>query len=195
MPAGLQNFDFFYTYFCPHLPHINIPISKRRKQNKITQNFAQIRCFIHLLVFFFFFENCRTLLKIRCFKKTPFLNLCAFVCNETHRSLYQNSRKSTPKGRHTPRYAMMWDPLLNSIIIIIVNVRNNVYSQIPLASQLTRSCNVPVFYFRILYLLFNMFDMCRYIVCQSHDYFSFDYYRCILCNCTLFNIFKLSHNV
>ena len=30
VPAKLGNFDFLYTYFCPHLPLINIPISLNR---------------------------------------------------------------------------------------------------------------------------------------------------------------------
>ena len=37
VPAGLWNFNFRYTYFCPHLPPMNIPI-----WYKIENNFVQI---------------------------------------------------------------------------------------------------------------------------------------------------------
>ena len=31
VPTGRQNFDFSYTYFCPHLPPIDIPISYKKQ--------------------------------------------------------------------------------------------------------------------------------------------------------------------
>ena len=40
VPAGSRNFDFYYTYFCPHLPPISIPISTKFLTK--TRNFAKM---------------------------------------------------------------------------------------------------------------------------------------------------------
>ena len=47
---------------------------------------------------------------INLLKYTQFLNLGSFVSDETHRSPYQISRESTPKGRHIYVIYSMWEP-------------------------------------------------------------------------------------
>ena len=62
VPAGLGNFDFHFTKFCPHLPPISMP-----NLYKKASNFAQTGCFLPS-----FAHN------------TP--NLCklgTFICDET----------------------------------------------------------------------------------------------------------------
>ena len=46
-----------------------------------------------------------------CKKHPILLNLGAFICDENPLSLYQNQRKSAPKGRHIYTYSMsVWVP-------------------------------------------------------------------------------------
>ena len=90
---NLKNLTFSIPIFLPNYPPISIPFFDRKEPN-----FAQIGTFYkkfaqNTLNFWFWAPSSRM---------------------ETHRSLYQISRKSTPKGRYTKSmWELPWDWLLH----------------------------------------------------------------------------------
>ena len=89
VPAGCQNSDFHYNYFCPHLPPISIPMSYKK-----TPNLLKLGAFYDNLL-----KNTSSLCK---------LGTCIFDENP-HR--YTKICEKTPQKAGTYTHTMsMWEP-------------------------------------------------------------------------------------
>ena len=87
----LQNFNFCYTYFCLHLPRINIPISNYKKHPIL---FKLGAFYYNLLKIHSVYEN---------WAPSPAMNAAPS-------SLNQSSRRSTPKTGTYTCTMTMWEP-------------------------------------------------------------------------------------